>query len=38
MAENKEEQIILRIETYDNILTEKEGDYTAKPKSTGTVY
>ena len=35
MAENKEEQIILRIETYDNILTEKEGDYTAKPIVTG---
>ena len=37
MAENKEEQIILRIETYDNILTEKEGDYTAKPIVTGSV-
>ena len=23
---------------YDNVLTEQEGDYTAKPKSTGTVY
>ena len=37
MAENKEEQIILRIETYDNILTEKEGNYTAKPIVTGSV-
>lgn len=37
MAENKEEQIILYFETYDNILTEKEGDYTAKPKITGSI-
>ena len=35
MAEYKEDQIILRIESYDNILTVKEGDYTAKPIVTG---
>ena len=37
MAEIKKEDIILYVETYDNILTEKKGDYTAKPKITGSV-
>lgn len=37
MADKKEEQPILYIETYDNILTEKKGDYTAKPKITGSI-
>lgn len=37
MADNKQEEIILYFETYDNILTEKAGDYTAKPKITGSI-
>lgn len=37
MADKNEEQLILYIETYDNLLTEKEGDYTAKPHMTGSV-
>lgn len=37
MADPKEEEIILYFETYDNVLTEKDGDYTAKPKITGSV-
>lgn len=37
MADPKQEEIILYFETYDNILTEKVGDYTAKPKITGSV-
>jgi len=29
--------ILLYAELYDNPLTEKEGDFTAKPKVTGTI-
>ena len=31
-----EEQIILSVDLYDNALTEKQGDYTGKPRITGT--
>ena len=31
------EQIILNTDLYDNLLTERKGDYTAKPRITGTV-
>lgn len=37
MADPKQEQTILYFETYDNVLTEKLGDYTAKAKITGSV-
>ena len=33
---NEEEQITLNIDLYDNIMTEKEGDYTGRPRITGT--
>mgnify|MGYP000588616034 CR=1 FL=1 len=32
------EQIILNTDLYDNLLTERKGDYTAKPRITGTLY
>ena len=32
---NEEEQITLNIDLYDNIMTEKEGDYTGRPRITG---
>ncbi len=32
------EQIILNTDLYDNLLTERKGDYTAKPHITGTLY
>lgn len=32
-----EEQIILSVDLYDNALTEKQGDYTGKPRITGTL-
>lgn len=32
------EQIILNGDLYDNLLTERKGDYTAKPRITGTLY
>lgn len=32
------EQIILNTDLYDNLLTEHKGDYTAKPRITGTLY
>lgn len=32
-----EEQITLNIELYDNTLTEKVGDYTARPQTTGSL-
>ena len=35
---NEEEQITLNIDLYDNIMTEKEGDYTGRPRITGTLY
>ena len=35
---NEEEQIALNIDLYDNIMTEKEGDYTGRPRITGTLY
>lgn len=31
-------KIILSADLYDNVLTEKTGDYTAKPRITGTLY
>ena len=30
---NEEEQITLNIDLYDNIMTEKEGDYTGRPRT-----
>jgi len=35
---NEEEQITLNIDLYDNIMTEKEGDYTGRPRITGTLH
>ena len=32
-----EEQIILSVDLYDNALTEKQGDYAGKPRSSGTL-
>ena len=32
------EQIILNTDLYGNLLTERKGDYTAKPRITGTLY
>ena len=32
------EQIILNTDLYDNLLTERKGDYPAKPRITGTLY
>ena len=32
------EKNILNADLYDNVLTEKEGDYSAKPRITGTVH
>ena len=32
------EKTILTADLYDNVLTEKKGDYSAKPQITGTVY
>lgn len=29
-----DEQIILSVDLYDNVLTEKQGDYTGKPRIT----
>ena len=31
------EKIILTADLYDNAVTERKGDYTAKPRITGTV-
>lgn len=32
-----EEQLILSVDLYENALTEKQGDYTGKPRITGTL-
>lgn len=32
------EQITLNVDLYDNIMTEKEGDYTGRPRITGTLH
>ena len=33
-----EEQITLNVDLYDNIMTEKAGDYTARPQITGSLH